>query len=212
MVKHCCEYCGTEKNYKSPSLVKRFCSHKCSNRWKWEHVLNRAKTIKLLCKNCGKDFYVPESQYRVRIKTGNVLFCSRDCYLLYVKTKNIKCASCGKLFCPKKHNQKYCCHDCSNDHIKKLGLRKKHGFWYENGYRVVYENGHEIKEHILVMEKKLGRKLTTDEVVHHIDGNKTNNNPNNLLVMNRGEHSRLHRIAEKESGKHFFVKNQEKTV
>lgn len=40
-----------------------------------------------------------------------------------------------------------------------------------------------VYEHVLVAEQKLGRPLTKDEVVHHIDGNKKNNNPDNLMIF-----------------------------
>lgn len=53
-------------------------------------------------------------------------------------------------------------------------------------------------EHKLVMEKFLGRYLTKVETVHHIDGNKLNNNINNLeLFNNTGEHSKFHRDKDK---------------
>lgn len=42
------------------------------------------------------------------------------------------------------------------------------------------------------METKLGRKLSKEEVVHHIDGNKTNNSLDNLQLMTRSEHSSHH--------------------
>jgi len=48
------------------------------------------------------------------------------------------------------------------------------------------------KEHVVVAERILGRKLTEDEVVHHVDGNKTNNDPRNLMVLTRAQHSALH--------------------
>lgn len=38
----------------------------------------------------------------------------------------------------------------------------------------------------------IGRKLTHTEVVHHIDGNKKNNSPENLLVMSQSDHVKLH--------------------
>ena len=47
-------------------------------------------------------------------------------------------------------------------------------------------------EHRKIMRMKLGRELTSDEVVHHVDGNPLNNKPSNLMVMSRSEHSRLH--------------------
>lgn len=43
------------------------------------------------------------------------------------------------------------------------------------------------------MEEKLGRKLSSDEIVHHKDGNKLNNNPDNLEITNRREHMNIHR-------------------
>ena len=48
-------------------------------------------------------------------------------------------------------------------------------------------------EHRVVMEQHLGRKLTTDEVVHHIDENPANNDISNLQVMTRSEHTAHHR-------------------
>lgn len=44
----------------------------------------------------------------------------------------------------------------------------------------VSENGGWVLEHRYVMGKKLGRKLLPGENVHHIDGNRQNNSPDNL--------------------------------
>lgn len=51
-------------------------------------------------------------------------------------------------------------------------------------------NGKRIDEHRLIMEEYLGRKLSRNEVVHHINGNKKDNRIVNLEVMNLSEHSR----------------------
>ena len=47
--------------------------------------------------------------------------------------------------------------------------------------------------HVVIMEERIGRRLADDEVVHHIDGDRSNNNINNLALMTRSGHARLHR-------------------
>lgn len=54
-------------------------------------------------------------------------------------------------------------------------------------------------EHRLVMEEILGRDLTADEHVHHIDGNRQHNRRENLTVLSNADHQRLH-IAQGDSG------------
>lgn len=44
----------------------------------------------------------------------------------------------------------------------------------------------------LIMSKKLGRSLKSDEEVHHIDGDPLNDNPDNLVVLSRQDHILLH--------------------
>ena len=50
-----------------------------------------------------------------------------------------------------------------------------------------------IGEHRLVVERHLGRLLSTKEIVHHKDHNRTNNNIENLEVMNHTKHASLHK-------------------
>lgn len=40
-----------------------------------------------------------------------------------------------------------------------------------------------------LLEQHIGRKLESDEVVHHLDGDKTNNDLDNLVVRDREDHS-----------------------
>lgn len=47
-------------------------------------------------------------------------------------------------------------------------------------------------EHRTLTEARRGRKLTTNEIVHHADEDKTNNADTNLKIEPRGEHTRTH--------------------
>lgn len=65
-----------------------------------------------------------------------------------------------------------------------------------SGYIVLSskEWGEDIKrrEHCVVMERKIGRTILAGEIVHHIDGNKANNDPDNLSLETRASHNRMH--------------------
>ena len=59
-------------------------------------------------------------------------------------------------------------------------------------YLAIKINGTKHDLHRVIVENKLGRKLRKNESVHHIDGNKHNNNPDNLEVILRSKHARMH--------------------
>ena len=53
------------------------------------------------------------------------------------------------------------------------------------------------KNHRRIIETSLGRKLSKNEGVHHIDGNKLNNDLSNLVVLNWDIHQKAHGSLEK---------------
>lgn len=76
----------------------------------------------------------------------------------------------------------------------------KSGYWYTHSknHPKTWISSDGIQLHRVIMEQHLGRFLTTDETVHHIDGTRTNNDISNLQVVSRAEHAKLHGIAKKD--------------
>lgn len=77
------------------------------------------------------------------------------------------------------------------------GGRRRH-----TGYIQLYNPAHPeagsggyVFEHRLVAEQMLGRPLRPDEEVHHVNLRRDDNRPENLRVMKRSEHRRLHAVA-----------------
>lgn len=142
----------------------------------------------LLCDNCGKRFYVkPENQ-----KKYSLHYCSLSCLgearkTLYIGDKN-----------PNYNNR-----DDKNPMTKETRITV-------HGYKLVKAIGHPfaingfwIKEHRLIAEKYLMNEEQSVEVnginylnpklsVHHINGDRLDNKPENLLILTRSEHMKLH--------------------
>lgn len=187
-----CPVCGGEVRE-----GKTFCSRGCANTF---HGRLRQKSVLIKCAICGKEFSVKPSDHRFKEGTPPK-YCGRECFFAAARSSEIKpCAFCGKPFYTTR--QRFCSRSCFCEY------RKAHntpGRWAENGYVVRYTgNGEGKKEHIAIMEAHVGRAIKPTEIVHHINGDRSDNRLENLQLMTRGEHSRLHREIEKSEGRRFF--------
>lgn len=104
------------------------------------------------------------------------------------------CQDCGseyKVETYRLKKTKYCSFICKQKgtgrNARKIIIKKYRGTGTKT---YVKENGRH--QHRVVMERVLGRPLLKSEIVHHIDGDKKNNNPLNLQVMTQSEHCKLH--------------------
>lgn len=71
-------------------------------------------------------------------------------------------------------------------------------------YKLITKHGHpnakangQIYEHTWVMSELLGRPLTALEVVHHVDENRGNNKPSNLLLFATQAEHLMHHAKER---------------
>ena len=161
-----CQRCG--KDYTPDGPAQRFCSGQC-----------RAGTK--ACEQCGVQFPLVAIADPHR-PVGRRRFCSRQCSWDW-RSEN-------------------CAHRWLNEDGYVIVLRpptESRGVNDQGYVRVNLGTGRygggRVLEHRLVMEQKLGRPLFPDETVHHKNGIKTDNDPNNLELWT-GKHPRGQRVTD----------------
>ena len=123
--------------------------------------------VKCKCDWCGKEITQPPSQY----KKSSTHFCNRSCRTSFRNTND---------------NPVWKQSTREKIRISRLGT----------GSGESYPKYYGRHEHRVVAEDKLGRPLAPGEIVHHIDGDKRNNTPANIVVLHsQSAHIALHRDA-----------------
>lgn len=129
--------------------------------------------------------------------TGKRNRCYRCKPAIVKVVREYVCETCGKQgFAERWETKKrFCSYDCANKgkQLKGPGARRKR----YDGYIAVYYPSHPdvapgsrfIMEHRLVMEQKIGRRLKTNEHVHHINGIRDDNRPENLEILDASTHA-----------------------
>ena len=143
--------------------------------------------VTLTCLQCGAAFDVPPCREKRR------KFCGQPCRHKWMSENR----------CGENHPRYGVRH--TPESIAKMAAGQKanarvgpkaanwKGRYLAKGYVMVSQpGGRAIPEHRLVMAEVLGRPLTPDEVVHHINGVKSDNRPENLEIHGTRTHKMTH--------------------
>ena len=169
-----CENCGE----KYRGYGKQYCSYVCMG----QHKAAPPK----VCAECGHAY------------TGrNLRYCSAECMTIAYVTTEKSCVVCGETFraASQRVDRRHCSVACAAVNRRGASNASWSGGRHVSpaGYvRISLGGGNRALEHRVVMERALGRPLRSDEHVHHVDGDKQNNEVGNLRVLSVSEHGELH--------------------
>lgn len=145
--------------------------------------------VNLMCARCGKEI----EKYPSQVKPHN--FCSRKCLAEYSsKQKNPQEYDSLKNYKNMSRHMAELNKELNPERMgfstrAKLSMAKR-----GKGEGKTYTKSFGIHTHRIIAARNLGRKLLPGEVVHHIDGNKRNNNPKNLMVFSsQADHAKWHK-------------------
>lgn len=155
--------------------------HKKSSGGKSFEYKRKKKVVELKCDNCYSVFERDIHEIATNRRNNNFKHFCNDC-----DSKSLGGKLAGEL-----RNKKY------EGEIGKI-IKPKNGYFevYVRKTHPYRPDKDWVRQHIIITENHIGRKLLDDEVVHHIDGNKLNNDIQNLDICTVSEHNNCHAKAE----------------
>ena len=145
---------------------------------------------KVICDWCGKEFIRLECY----MKGKKHAFCSRQCLADFSnKSKNPDGYMCLKDYTNMSAHMSELNESLNPTRMTQEVRRKVRDARLNTGAGVTYAKYYGKHEHRVIAELVLGRHLLPKEIVHHRDGNKRNNIPDNIVVFpSQSAHAKHH--------------------
>lgn len=186
-----------------PSEIARrkFCSRECGNAAR--KGVRKTVWASMPCHVCGAIF----ETFPAWVRNGRRKYCGSPCR---AKANEQNKNRLGKAHSPESRAKMSA--GKTGQAVGPLSSQWKGGRYLSKGYAFVMVDllpaetqalvrqmvkGRYVAEHRAVGAALAGRPLTVDDVVHHINGEKTDNRPENLAVTPRADHTREHREFER---------------
>ncbi len=160
------------------------------------------------CKRCGKEFSV------YPCKKDKIRYCSIKCsrpgkakIICYICKKSFFVSNCFK------NTSTFCSLKCTGIFNSQKPSKTSRTI-NSGGYVVLRINKICFLEHRYIMEQHLKRKLKPFpiELVHHINGIKTDNRIENLKILTNVAHSRMNMIEFHKTGVYSYKKSNFKRL
>jgi len=201
MLRICQACCLKFEPHVKKKANQKYCSQKCNayynRRINSQQHPHFTVIKKIICKSCEKQFNQRAGIYHE--------YCSDECLSKNKKEKSVcelkkcNCQLCESIFTTKNNlTAKYCSDKCrslaryrkmTGYPVKSPRVRSQYGNGYVNkcGYRAIYRDHPNansrtkiILEHVFVMSEMIGRPIRKGETVHHKNGVRHDNRPENL--------------------------------
>lgn len=129
-----------------------------------------------------------------RFKNGNLYKAVlKKEWVIYVQKL---CPVCGEAF-RTKHFEAHTCSPKCRSKLRWKVIHEQTGFKkVVNGYVQIWIQNRLYPEHRHIMEQHIGRLLEKGECIHHINGNRSDNRLENLVLLTRGAHNSIHKKEE----------------
>ena len=193
-----CKICNKEFFAQPSRKNVKYCSRECYHK-------ARIVKVECICQYCGKKF----KTFLAETKRRNVKYCSQECFNKgRIKGKTKKCPICNKEFYRsssyiKRGIDKYCSRECYG--ISERGISNHNWMGGVSFNPYPYEFTTKLKKQMKEKDnytcQKCGGK--EDLAIHHINYNKKDNRPENLITLCRSCNGKVN--FHREFWKGFFM-------